>query len=82
MTDKTEILAVITEAIKEILPDVDESLINDNASLTELGANSIDRSEIVMQTMMDLGVKTSLGEMAALKNIGELANFYYEHINK
>jgi polyketide biosynthesis acyl carrier protein len=45
-------------------------------SLRELGANSIDRADILMQTMSDLNVKLSMVEFASAKNIGDIASIF------
>lgn len=78
---KEEIMNQIKLAIMEVLPNVAEDQINGTKSLTELGANSIDRGEIVLNSMMDLGIKVPLVEVGILNNIGELVDFYYSHLD-
>lgn len=77
---KDEIMRQIKLVIMEVLPSVVEESITIDKSLTELGANSIDRGEIVLNSMMDLGIKVPLVEVGVLKNIGELVNFYYSKL--
>lgn len=78
---KDEILVQIKSAIREILPEISEMEISREKSLADLGANSIDRTEIIMESMMKLGIKASLVEVASIKNIGDLADFYYSKLN-
>lgn len=77
---KDEILNQIKAAIMEVLPNVAEGNISRDKSLSQLGANSIDRGEIVLNSMMDLGIKVPLVEIGSLKNIGELVDFYYSKL--
>ncbi len=77
---KDEIFNQIKLAIMEVLPNVAEENISRDKSLTQLGANSIDRGEIVLNSMMDLGIKVPLVEIGSLKNIGELVDFYYSKL--
>jgi polyketide biosynthesis acyl carrier protein len=44
----------------------------------DLGANSIDRMDIVTQTMEDLAIKIPLVELAKVQNIQELVDLLYE----
>lgn len=47
-------------------------------SLRGLGANSIDRSEIIMMTMESMSANIPLIYTAKAKNIGELASILFE----
>ena len=76
-----EIFNIIREIIIELLPEVEIDKISIEKSLSALGANSIDRSEIVMESMMQLGVKASLVELGHIKNIQGLVDFYYQKLN-
>lgn len=75
---KDTIFKIIKENIMEILPDLKEEKITLGESLRELGANSVDRMDIVVKTMEVIGVKVSLVETAQAGNIGELVDLLYE----
>ncbi|QAT84733.1 Polyketide biosynthesis acyl-carrier-protein AcpK [Corallococcus coralloides] len=45
--------------------------------LVDLGANSIDRLEIVTMTMESLGLKFSLVELSHVDNIRDLVGFFH-----
>lgn len=77
---KHEILMQVKNVVMDVLPEVSEANITPDKSLADLGANSIDRSEIVLQSMMDIGVKASLLEVGAIKKLDDLVNFYYSKL--
>lgn len=67
--NETKIFEIIRNNIIDILPGVDAAQITLAHSLKELGANSIDRMEIVVATMEAIGVKMPLTELARVENI-------------
>jgi polyketide biosynthesis acyl carrier protein len=62
-TVKRNIMAVLNVEGSAILPE---------RALTELGANSLDRAEIVTLSMEDLGLRFPLRELQGVANIGSL----------
>jgi polyketide biosynthesis acyl carrier protein len=56
-----------------ILPDLRRDGIVSQDSLKSLGANSMDRADIIMMTLEQLELKTPLAEFATASNLGELA---------
>jgi polyketide biosynthesis acyl carrier protein len=77
---KDEILVQVKNAVMDVLPEISSDDITPDKSLVDLGANSIDRSEIILQSMMDVGVKASLVEVGTIKKIDDLVNFYYSKL--
>ncbi len=71
---RADVFAVVTEQILEVLPDLDPSLIREDRSLKDLGANSIDRADITLQTMERLGVRFPLAELAGVSNLRGLVD--------
>lgn len=65
-----QVLSIIRDNIEEILPDIGDITVDH--SLKELGANSIDRAEIIVNTMQELEIKISLIEFRDCKNIGDI----------
>ena len=63
--------------IVEILPEIDSEQISIEDSLKEIGANSIDRMDIIIETMEKLGVKIPLVEFGQLKNIEGIVDLLY-----
>ena len=70
------ILEIIKNRISTILPDVDVTKVNKEQTLKELGANSIDRMEVITAVMEELDVSVPLVEIAPYKEVGELAGFF------
>ena len=68
---KDEIFTILKQEIMSILP-VSESDIKPEKKLADIGANSIDRAEIVINCSKKLNVKISPSELADVKNIGDL----------
>ncbi|RJO70740.1 phosphopantetheine-binding protein [Nocardia panacis] len=71
MTDP--VFTAIRDSVRDVLPDVDADRIRPDISLVELGANSLDRMDIVVDVMRRLGVKISSEELATVRDIGGLA---------
>jgi polyketide biosynthesis acyl carrier protein len=79
--DKEEIFNVIKSNTVRILPDVRPEDVTIEASLTDLGANSIDRVEIVMYSLQELGLKIPTPELHGLKNLKGLVDLFHRHAN-
>ncbi|WP_297958227.1 phosphopantetheine-binding protein [uncultured Ruminococcus sp.] len=79
--DKDQIKSILFANIADIM-DMDESEINVQESLRDLGANSVDRMEIIVETMRKIGVKINMLEFANIKNIQEMVDFLYERSEK
>ncbi|AUH52212.1 hypothetical protein CXB49_16025 [Chromobacterium sp. ATCC 53434] len=74
---KDDVFAAVKEVILDTLPDLDASLVTPERSLSELGANSVDRAEIVVSSMAALRVKASALELREAKNIGGLVDILH-----
>lgn len=71
--DKQAVFEVIVHHLRDVIPEVGEREITYADSLRELGANSVDRSEIIMAAREDLSLDMSLVAFAKAESIGELA---------
>lgn len=78
--DKTAVFAVVKNVTLSILVGIDERQITPDKSLVDLGANSIDRVEVVTGAMEELGVKVPRVELFGAKNIGGLVDILHAHI--
>jgi hypothetical protein len=78
---KTEIFNIIKHNISKVLIDIDLNKIDIKQSLKNLGANSIDRVEIVQYCMEDLNLIISRVELGYARNMEELVDILYKHIN-
>lgn len=78
MTDR--VLAAIRRSVLDVLPDVDPALVTVDRSLSDLGANSVDRADVVTSTMESLGVSVPVGEFREAHDIGSLARLLHRHL--
>ena len=69
---KEELLESIKEAISFTVPEIDTTDLKYEDSLKEIGANSVDRAEILIMLMEDAGVKLPMVSFGEAKNIGEI----------
>jgi polyketide biosynthesis acyl carrier protein len=72
-----DILGLIARHAGEVLPRLQNHAFQSTDSLKDLGANSVDRSEIIMMTLESLAVRIPLVEMAKARNVGELADIIH-----
>ena len=76
---KEHVYEVVKNAVMEILPDLNPEIISIEKSLKELGANSIDRMEVVTMSMEELGLKIPLMSFANVSNIEGLVDVLVEN---
>jgi polyketide biosynthesis acyl carrier protein len=77
---KEEIFNIIVHNICEVIPELEGCSIRIEDRLVDLGANSIDRAEIVAYTLEELDLKISRVELAMAKSIDELVEVLYEKL--
>lgn len=77
MPTKNEIFELILKHVHEVLPDLRGTPIGAGDSLRELGANSIDRADIVMGVMDDLSLDIPRIELLGPTNLGELVDLIH-----
>ena len=78
---REQILEIIAEHTREILPELDGQDIGPSDRLVELGANSVDRAEILMRVQESLDLTVPRVELYGPRNIGELAELLFEKLN-
>lgn len=69
---KEQLLDSIRDAISMVLPDVNTDGLTYEDSLKEIGANSVDRAEILIMLMDDANVKLPMVSFGEAKNIGDI----------
>lgn len=74
---RDDVFDIVKKNIREVLPELDDSKIVTEVHLKELGANSVDRMEIITMSMEDLDINIPLVEFAKVKNIDELISLLY-----
>lgn len=79
---KEHVFEVVKNVIVDVLPDVEKEQISIENELKQLGANSIDRMEIVMMSMKALELKIPLLSFAKVSNIEGLVEVLTENFVK
>ncbi|MEU1852703.1 phosphopantetheine-binding protein [Streptomyces sp. NPDC019990] len=70
--DPATVRAVLLEVIAEILPDVPAQEVLDERSLADLGADSVDRVEIITTLTHRLRSRERVSRFADIRDIGGL----------
>ncbi|BAP56491.1 acyl carrier protein [Thioploca ingrica] len=78
---KDEIFQIIKKNTLEVLPKVAPEMITIDQQLKNLGANSIDRMEIVTLTMEDLNIQIPAVELGKTYNLQSLVDLLYNKKN-
>lgn len=71
--DSNSILAIITEQIRAVVPDLNDTSIAASDTMTQLGLDSVERQEVVMLTLEAIGLEIPLVQLRGPRTIGELA---------
>lgn len=74
----SKIFETLVRHTREVVPSLEGHQFQPSDSMKALGANSIDRADIIMMTLESLSLNIPLFEMARAENIGELARIIDE----
>jgi polyketide biosynthesis acyl carrier protein len=72
------IFNIIVQHSCEVIPELESHSFVETDRLADLGANSMDRADIIMMTLESLSLEIPLVELAKAKNLGELTALLYE----
>jgi polyketide biosynthesis acyl carrier protein len=72
--NKQDLVEIIGRCTREVLPGLDSHVFRESDRLVQLGANSIDRAEIVMMVQETLNLSVPRVELFGPTNVGELAD--------
>jgi polyketide biosynthesis acyl carrier protein len=75
--NQNQVFEIIVGHAREVVPTLDGHAFQQSDSLKALGANSMDRADIIMMTLETLNLNIPLMEMAKADNIGELAGIIH-----
>lgn len=75
---KNEIVKLIKENLIEIIQELEGTEISADQTLVDLGANSIDRGELITLTLERLDLNVSRIEFVSAQTINELADLIVE----
>lgn len=79
MNDDDRVFAVVRRTTVEVLPDVTPEAVSINGNLTDLGANSIDRVDIVTMSMEQLGITVPPAEFERVHDLRSLVTLLREY---
>ena len=79
---KEAIFEIVKRNLLEILPDLSADKIDPSQSMKDLGANSVDRLDVIIQTKEELGLKFPLHELGTVENMQGLIDFLYVECTK
>lgn len=74
---KDEIFNIITSHSRVVIPALEKHAFQWSDQLSDLGANSMDRADIVMMTLESLALRMPLLALAEAKNLGELTDLLH-----
>lgn len=72
-----ELLAVVLESVREILPTVEPHRLRPEFHLRDLGADSVDRVEIIATVLDRLGLNEPLASFSDLSDIDDMVDLLY-----
>ena len=72
--DSAAIFEMIVQNIRSIVPELNDEPIERGSMLSPLGLGSIERAELIEQTLEDLNLRTSWQDFHSAHNLGELAD--------
>lgn len=67
-----QVFATLTEVLAEVVPGIEASAVTRDDRLRDLGANSIDRAEILTESMERLGIRLPMVSFGNSRNIGDI----------
>ena len=76
---KEKIIKIIKKHVVDNIDDVNINDIDENISIKEYGANSLDKIEVVSGSMRDLKIKIPQTEFAEINTINELAEKFIQY---
>ncbi len=78
MSERSEITRAVVEAVVEILPTVEPAQVVGHRHLKELGADSVDRVEIILSVLGRLGLDEPLASFSDLPHVEAMVDFLHE----
>lgn len=70
--NKEIIVDVLVRNIRQVIPGLEEYSFQSGDTLSDLGADSVDRAEIISLMLEELSLRIPRVELAGVSNLGEL----------
>ncbi|MEL7281103.1 MAG: phosphopantetheine-binding protein [Pseudomonadota bacterium] len=71
--DKTDAIQTVIAIVRDILPDIDPERVTAESVLADLGANSVDRVDVLAMSMEGLNVRVPMMTFAKANTIEDIA---------
>lgn len=78
--EKQNVFTTLKEILLEVVPELSEREVNITERLRDLGANSVDRAEILTKTMAALKIRMPLVELGSAENIEGLVDIFVSRL--
>lgn len=75
--EQDDILSVLIEQIQAVVPELAARAITAEDSMADLGVDSMERGEIILNTLEALGRAIPLVQLHGPRNLGELAGLIH-----
>jgi polyketide biosynthesis acyl carrier protein len=82
LLDKEQIFEVVKANTLRVLPDLVAEDVTIDKNLTDLGANSVDRVEVVIYSLEELNLKIPTTEMRGIGNLRALVDLLHRLVVK
>lgn len=79
--NKEELLELIGRCTRDVIPGLESHVFVPTDRLADLGANSVDRADIVMMVQEELALSIPRVELFGPTNIGELADLLIQKLH-
>lgn len=76
--DRSHIAALVRDTITRVLPSIPESAIRGDRHLRDLGADSVDRVEIILTLLDRLQINEPMSSFSRLPDVDALVTFLCE----
>lgn len=78
--NKEDVFMLVVRQSCEVIPELEGHEFKASDRLVDLGANSVDRAEIITMAMEALSLQIPRVELFGAKNMGELVDVLYEKL--
>jgi polyketide biosynthesis acyl carrier protein len=65
-------MSALVQSIRDVIPELAREDLGLESSLVELGANSVDRSEIIVRTLIELKVRRPMSAFRQARCLGDI----------
>lgn len=80
--DRNRILEIIIAQLRESVPDLGARPVTGRDCMADLGADSVERSEVLMSTLETLGLDLPMVRLHGAGTLGDLANLFHDELSR